>query len=104
MGKEEIARHEQFFLFPQCFLLNQKIVCPFVNIFYIISLVAAELEEPKIGVRGKGLKNRNISLKPLLKVHQNVPWVKSYHILLRYFDPLKTITFWDAPVLASGAT
>ena len=26
MGKEEIARSEQFLLFPQCFLLNQKIV------------------------------------------------------------------------------
>ena len=49
-GKEEIARNEQFLLFPQCFLLNQKIVSPFVNIFDIISLFAAELEEPKIGV------------------------------------------------------
>ena len=28
---------------------------PFVNIFYIISLFAAELEEPKIGISGKGL-------------------------------------------------
>ena len=56
MGKEEIACNEQFFLFPQCFLLNQKIVSPFVNIFDIISLVAAELEEPKIGISGKGLR------------------------------------------------
>ena len=56
MGKEEIARNEQFLLFPQCFLLNQKIVSLFVNIFDIISLFAAELEEPKIGMWGKGLK------------------------------------------------
>ena len=49
-GKEEIARNEQFLLFPQCFLLNQKIVSPFVNIFDIISLFVAELEEPKIGM------------------------------------------------------
>ena len=49
VGKEEIARNEQFLLFPQCFLLNQKIASPFVNIFDIISLSAAELEEPKIG-------------------------------------------------------
>ena len=49
-GKEEIAHNEQFLLFPQCFLLNQKIVSPFVNISDIISLFAAELEEPKIGL------------------------------------------------------
>ena len=55
LGKEEIARNEQFLLFPKCFLLNQKIVSPFVNIYDIISLFAAELEEPKIGMRGKGL-------------------------------------------------
>ena len=36
-GKEEIVRNEQFLLFPQCFLLNQKIVSPFVNIYDIIS-------------------------------------------------------------------
>ena len=50
VGKEEIARNEQFLLFPQCFLLNQKIVSPFVNIFNIVSLFAVELEEPKIGI------------------------------------------------------
>ena len=49
-GKEEIARDEQFLLFPQCFLLNQKIVSPFANIYDIISFFAAELEEPKIGM------------------------------------------------------
>ena len=35
VGKEEIARNEQFLLFPQCFLFNQKIVAPFVSIFDI---------------------------------------------------------------------
>ena len=55
VGKEEIA-HEQFLLFLQCFLLNQKIVSPFVNIFDIIPLFAAKLEELKIGISGKGLK------------------------------------------------
>ena len=54
MGKEEIACNEQFLLFPQCFLLNQIIVSPFVHIFYIISLFATELEEPTIGISGKG--------------------------------------------------
>ena len=56
MGKEEIARNEQFLLFPQCFLLNQKLVSLFVNIFDIVSLFAAELEEPTIGISSKGLR------------------------------------------------
>ena len=56
VGKGEIARKEQFRLFPQSFLLNQIIESPFVHIFDIISLFAAESEEPKIGISGKGLK------------------------------------------------
>ena len=52
VGQEEIARDEQFLLFPQCFLENQKIVSPFINIFDIIFLFATELEEPKIGLSG----------------------------------------------------
>ena len=55
MGKEEIARNKQFLLFQQCFLLNQIIVSTSVHIFDIISLFAAELEQPKIGIPGKGL-------------------------------------------------
>ena len=49
-GNEEIARNKQFLLFPQCFLLNQKIVSPFVIVFDIMSLFAAELEEPDTGM------------------------------------------------------
>ena len=52
VGKGEIARNEQFLLFPQCFLLNQIIVSPFVHAFEIISLFAAEFEVPKIGISG----------------------------------------------------
>ena len=55
MGKGDIARNEQFLLFPQCFLLNLIIVSPSVHIFDIISLFAAELADPKIGILGKGL-------------------------------------------------
>ena len=47
VGKGEIACNEQFLLFLQCFLLNQIIVSPFVHAFDIISLFAAEFEEPK---------------------------------------------------------
>ena len=57
LGKEEIARNEQFLLFPQCFLLEQIILSPFVHIFAIISLFAYELGESKIGISGKGLKS-----------------------------------------------
>ena len=55
VGKEEIACNEQFLLFPQCLPLNQEIPSPFVIIFDIISLFAAELEEPKTGWRGKAI-------------------------------------------------
>ena len=55
MGKEEITRNERFLLFPQGFLLKQIIPSLFVHIFAIISLFAAELDEPKICIRGKGL-------------------------------------------------
>ena len=54
-GKEEIARNEQFLLFPQCFLLNQKLVSPFVNIYDIKFLFAAEVKDSKIGMWGKEL-------------------------------------------------
>ena len=57
MGKGEIARNEQFLLLPQCFLLNQIIVFSFVHIFDIISLFAAELEKPNIGISGQGLSS-----------------------------------------------
>ena len=50
VGKGEIASNEQFLLFPQCFLLNQIIVSPFVHTFDIMSSFAAELEEPKVGI------------------------------------------------------
>ena len=50
VGEEEIDHNKQFLLFPQCLLLNQKIISSFVNIFDIISLLAAELQEPKIGM------------------------------------------------------
>ena len=54
VGKGEIAHNEQFLLFPQCFRLNQVIVSPSVHVFDI-SLFAAESEEHKIGISGKGL-------------------------------------------------
>ena len=60
VGKGEIARNEQFLLFPQCFLLNRLIVSPFFHIFGIISLLAAEFEEIKIGISGKGLNITNM--------------------------------------------
>ena len=46
VGKGEIAHHKQFLLFPQCFLLNQIIVSPYVHSSDTTSLFAAELEEP----------------------------------------------------------
>ena len=62
-GKGETALNEQFLLFPQCFLLNQIIVSLFVLIFDTISLFAAEFEEPKIGITGKGKTCRKFNNK-----------------------------------------
>ena len=63
VGKGEIACNEQFLLFPQCFLLYQISVSPFVHIFDIISLFAIELQESKIDISGKGLIHQNTVMK-----------------------------------------
>ena len=70
-GKGEIARNEQFLLFPQCFLLNQIIVYPFVHIFDI-SLFASEFEEPKIGVSGKGLRTFLVLFSGIFKLKKHL--------------------------------
>ena len=62
VGKEEIARHEQFLLFPQCFLLNQIIASPYVHTSDIISFFADELEDLKISIGGQGLTHYHITL------------------------------------------
>ena len=54
VGKGEIACMSNFSFFPHCFLLGQIIASLFVHIFDIMSLFAAESEEPKIGISGKG--------------------------------------------------
>ena len=52
----------QFLLFPQCFLLNQINEFPFVHISDIISLFAAELGEPKIGISGNRAGDQNVTM------------------------------------------
>ena len=52
--KGEIAHKNQFLSFPESFLFNQIIVSPLVHIFDIISLFAAELEEPNMVYQVKG--------------------------------------------------
>ena len=64
VGKGEIARYEQFLLFPQSSLLNQIIASPFIHNFCIISLFASEFGEPKIGISGKGLRDAVMLLDP----------------------------------------
>ena len=56
VGKGEIARYEQFLLFPQYFLPNHIILSPLVHIFDIVPSFGAKFENPKIGISGKGLK------------------------------------------------
>ena len=66
VGKGEIARYEQFLLFPQCFQLDQIIVSPFGHVFDIESLFDTELEQPKIGILGKGLTDKDIHIKTII--------------------------------------
>ena len=70
-----MAHNEQFLLFPQCFVLNQINVSPFHHTFDIISLFAAELEKPKIGISGKGLsmshRSCNSAIQPLPNKQKN---------------------------------
>ena len=55
-GKEEIARNEQFLLFPQCFFTQSENCIPIFQYFDITSLFAADLEEPKTGISSKWIK------------------------------------------------
>ena len=50
---QQQAAFENILLFPQCFVLIQIIVSPFVHIF---DFIAAELKKPKTGIWGKGLR------------------------------------------------
>ena len=69
VGKGEIARNEQFLLFPQCFQLYQITVSLFVHIFDIIPLFSIELEELKICISDKGLTGA-ISVKKFSSANQ----------------------------------
>ena len=53
--KKKLLVTSNFFFSLECFQLIQITVSPFVHIFDIISLFAVQLEEPKIGISGKGL-------------------------------------------------
>ena len=59
--------------FPTMFSTQSDKCIPFVHIFDITSLFAAELEEPKIGISGQGLnlaKSKNLSLGKKLTLYQ----------------------------------
>ena len=74
VGKGEIAHNEQFFLFPQCFLLNQLVAFPFVHTFDTITFFAAELEELKIGVSSKQLQTnipKHLQIDSICRLHMD---------------------------------
>ena len=56
VGKEEIARNEQFLLFTQCFSSIRKLYAHLSIFFTSYILFAADFEEPEIGISGKRLK------------------------------------------------
>ena len=89
-GKGEIACNEQFLLFPQCFLLNQILVSPVVHFFfYIISLYADELEEPKIGIWGKGLKSLKKPWQKTLCEKEKILLTSIFSFSHEVFYPIK---------------
>ena len=54
--KKNLLVTSNFSFFHNVFYsMNQIIVFPFVHMFYLLSLFAAEFEEPKIGISSKGL-------------------------------------------------
>ena len=56
VGEGEIARNEQFLLFPQCFLQVLKTFCHFHQISKLSSANSFSLEESKNLLLWKGLK------------------------------------------------
>ena len=53
VGKGEIARNEQFLLFPQCFLLNQIIVSPSAIFFTSYLYLLLNWKTPKLAYEYK---------------------------------------------------
>ena len=72
VGKEEIARNEQFLLFLQCFLLNQRVVSPYVNIYDIIFYLLLNWKSPKLACEVEDLENAGKVLYPVKD--------KNYHL------------------------
>ena len=119
VGKGEIAHYEQFLLFPQCFqkvcfpgaslcgngLTHQQQTAfenivgtqadnciPHLSIFFpIISLFAAELEEPKIGVSGKELNVALMMISVFDGVENTVG--NGENCWLPTFSPFPTVIF-----------
>ena len=54
VAKGEIAQNVQFLLFPQCFLLYQKLKPIFVHALYIFPQMLSERNTLKIVYQGKG--------------------------------------------------
>ena len=92
MRKGEIARNEQFLLFPQCFLLNQITVSPFVHFFDIICLLTAELEEPKIGISGKGLSEVQMMISYFARIENILD--KGENANFQHFILFTTCSSW----------
>ena len=86
VGKGEIARNEQFLLFLTMFSTredNHILIRP--HFCHLISLFAAELEEPKIGISGKGLNTPPPAQIINVRVLQYLQQMKSYSFTFRVF-------------------
>ena len=69
--KKKLLLTSNFFFSHNVFLLNQIIVSPFVHVFDTIFSFAAEVEEPKIAIFGKGLTQDKILALSKLEAFAN---------------------------------
>ena len=58
VGKGEIARNEQISPFPTMLTTQSDNCIPICIYIFLSSLFAVELEEPKIGMQGKGFNSK----------------------------------------------
>ena len=71
VGKGEIAYYEQFLLSPQCFLLNQIIISPFVHFFTSYLYLLLNWKSLKLAYEVKGSIESLFSVKYLKFITEN---------------------------------
>ena len=80
-------------VFLQCSRSKQIIVSPFVHLFAVISLFSTDLEKPKIGISGKGLKYETIIQRIYLYLYKK----NIYLFVYRKYLFIIIVCLYDLP-------